>query len=276
MKWYTPAARPFNRGMPLLSISAILAFSLCIVGAVPSQESCSCDQCSTLLHPPHNFTYQKADDSSKTKLVLNPGNVQCHASKDALPCEGFCNMKCQAVPGFKQKPDGTRDRAQFGCEPVVEKSSQLSLLQLRALRSLTQDCPAPQSCDCICVCKEVDYGSPTPAGGPPAPPGGNPYAPPPAAPKPPPQPFQGGPPPAVGVPFNPMLLQLATSEKQAPPAWGRDQNAGDDCPESAPCNCYCTCRPHVPSKAEVFGLLQLSSQHHHLAKRMPSQLMLSR
>lgn len=250
-----------------ISISAIFAFSLGVHGAHSSEAGCSCDQCSTLLHPTHNFTYQKSDDASKVALVVQQSNVQCHAQEHASPCAGFCNTKCRAAPGFTQKSDGTRDRAKFGCEPVktVPESPQIfSLLQLRALRSLTRECPVPQPCSCVCVCKEIDYGAPMPAGGPPAPPAGNPYAPPPPAPKPPPAPGFGGPPPAVGVPFNPMFIQLASSEKQ--PAWGRDQNAGDDCPESAPCNCYCTCRPPVPSKKEVFGLLQL---HEHSKRMLP-------
>lgn len=265
MEWCGPVARLPKRGMSLLSISAILAFCLCTLGVHSKEAGCSCDQCSPLLHPRHNFTYQQSGEATKMTSVVQPSNVQCHAQEDASPCTDFCNTKCQAAPGFAQKSDGTRDHAKFGCEPIAEKPQTLSLLQLRALRSLTQECPAKQPCSCVCVCKEIDYGAPMPAGGPPAPPAGNPYAPPPAAPKPPPQPGFGGPPPAVGVPFNPMMLiQLAANAKQAPPAWGRDQNAGDDCPESAPCNCYCTCRPPVPSKKEVFGLLQLN-QH---SKRM--------
>jgi len=251
--------------MPLLSISipAILAFSLSIQGALSDEASCACDQCSSLLHPETNVTQRKSDNPSVSLSVVQPSNVQCHMKDDSSPCEGFCNTECQATPKFTKKPDGTRDVAKFGCEPVAQKQQTLSLVQLRALRSLTRDCPAPQKCDCVCVCKEIDYGAPMPAGGPPAPPAANPYAPPPAAPKPPPQPGFGGPPPAVGVPFNPMmLLQLSSGEQQ--PAFGKDQNAGDDCPESSPCNCYCTCRPPVPSKASVFGLLQLKS---HVSKR---------
>lgn len=253
--------------MPLfsISISAIFTFSLGVQGTQNSEAGCSCDQCSTLLHPQHNVTYQSSVNPSLAKSVVQPSNVQCHAQDNASPCQGFCNTKCQAVPEFSHKTDGTRDVARFGCKPVVAKPPPLNLIQLRALRSLTQECPVNPPCSCVCVCKEIDYGVPMPAGGPPAPPGGNPYAPPPPPPKPPPQPFFGGPPPAAGVPFNPMmLLQLSSGERQAPPAWGRDQNAGDDCPESAPCNCYCTCRPPVPSKSEVFGLLQVSS---HLSKQ---------
>lgn len=244
-----------------ISISAILAFSQGIQDALSSKAGCSCDQCSTLLHPAHNMTYQSsASDTSLAKSVVKPSNVQCHAPDNASPCQDFCNTKCQAVPGFMRKPDGTRDVAKFGCQSVTTEPHVLNLLQLRALRSLTRECPAAQPCSCVCTCKEIDYGVPMPAGGPPAPPAGNPYAPPPLAPKPPPQPFGAGPPPAAGVPFNPMmLLQQSSGEMQAPPAFGRDQNAGDDCPESAPCNCYCTCRPPVPSKAAVFGLLQLKS-----------------
>jgi len=249
--------------MPLfsVSISAVVAFSVGIQGVLSSQAGCSCDQCSSLLHPQHNLTYQSSSQPSFTQSVVQPSNVQCHVRGNDDACEGFCNTKCQATPGFTHKADGTREVAKFGCEPVVAEAPPLNLVQLRALRSLTRECPVAQPCSCVCVCKEIDYGVPMPAGGPPAPPAGNPYAPPPVPPKPPPAPFFGGPPPAAGVPFNPMmLLQVASGDKQAPPAFGRDQNAGDDCPESAPCNCYCTCRPPVPSKASVFGLLQLKSQ----------------
>jgi len=258
VKWCHPIARLPCRGMPLssFSISVILICSLSSQGTLSisfRQTGCSCDQCSTLLHPEHNLTYQSSSNPSVTKSFVQNSNVQCHVKgNNNSSCEGFCNTKCQAVPGFTHKGDGTRDVPKFGCEPVADEPQPLNLLQLRALRSLTQECPAAQPCSCTCVCKEIDYGVPMPAGGPPAPPAGNPYAPPPPPPKPPPQPFFGGPPPAAGVPFNPMMLvQTSAGDKQAPPAFGRWQNAGDDCPESAPCNCYCTCRPPVPSKSAV-------------------------
>lgn len=153
-------------------------------------------------------------------------------------------------------------------------STGLSLLQTQTLTSL-KTCPVPQPCDCWCHCAQTIFGAPLPPGIPPIP-AVNPYQPPPPLPAPVPPPFGGGPPPAGGVPFNPaapMLLQrvvgsqsrrlqrLSRSKEldfpnrnKAYPSLGRPPCDGPECgpppgcPESAPCNCYCQCRPPVPSK----------------------------
>lgn len=163
------------------------------------------------------------------------------------------------------------------------------------------ECPQAQPCTCWCHCKEVNYGAPSPVGGPPDPPGTNPFMPPPPAPKPVPPPYYGLPPPAGGAPFNPAITVLAQQQprlrlRQArrarlarrtgklvllqqnervpppklegdgpypyvkdlpggaagPPCSGPGCNPGRECAAAAPCNCYCGCRPGVPSKDEAF------------------------
>eukprot|EP00397_Hematodinium_sp_SG-2012_P068850 GEMP01114237.1.p1 GENE.GEMP01114237.1~~GEMP01114237.1.p1 ORF type:complete len:194 (+),score=29.07 GEMP01114237.1:50-631(+) len=114
---------------------------------------------------------------------------------------------------------------------VKEVLGAVVLLQNAALE--LQRCPAPQPCDCWCHCPEIVYGEPVPPGIPPVA-AVNPFQPPPPIPPAVPPPFFAGPPPAVGVPFNPSAPMFLQQPKS--------------CPESAPCNCYCKCRPNVPSK----------------------------
>lgn len=271
----------------MLHLGFILA-----LGALPHTHSarigaadCSCNQCSAVLHRQHNFHLGNGTEQN-AKLVVQPSHVKCQADggKESNGCTDFCSSKCAPKPGFSQlvQKAAQSPQAGFSCEPIVAQKAEasmepapLNLVQLRALRALTKVCPVPQKCDCWCVCKEIDYGAPMPPGIPPLAPALDPYAPPPPVPKPPPQPFGAGPPPAVGVPFNPqsvvfqqessqpqssivlnqspLLLQRRESRSRVEqPAANYKANAGYTCPEAAPCNCYCGCRPSVPSKASVF------------------------
>lgn len=247
-------------------------------------ESCSCDLCNPVWQPEVHFIAR----SGAVKQKFTPAALQCASTSHSEACLGFCSENCSpAMLGFSNKVV-TQERAtsklalstQVGPKSPALPKCQLStthapaeaakglalaLMEVRkhhSERALQRaGCPPPQKCNCWCDCPEILFGQPPPPGVPPIT-AVNPYAPPPPAPMPPPPPFFVGPPPMQAAPFNPMapaaFLQQQNKQGSAAtavasqPCRGPECRPPSGCPPSMPCNCYCACRPPVPTKKQAF------------------------
>jgi len=207
-------------------------------------------------------------------------------------CVRYCSEECAPVSGAFARKASKVHAAVTGATlvkqaAVLEMSSQpmcqlspkqeaaveaqnrafvfLQMQRTRTERAVEKaGCPPPQKCSCWCDCPEILLGRPMPPGLPPVT-AVNPYAPPPPAPMPPPPPFFAGPPP-LGIPFNPLapaalLLQQGkqgfevadTKAQEKQPCQGPECRPPSGCPPAMPCNCYCACRPPVPTKDQAIN-----------------------
>lgn len=258
------------------------ATSVSLLGAVGSDGDvgCSCDECVAAWQP--EVSYLSAGTTpGKEPTASHGAALRCATQALALSeesvkkparCERFCSESCAPkhvpvsvpapLPGSVSASAPSAHVAPSALQCVgVRRSgprSGLAFVEFERRRAeravLRAGCPPVQKCLCWCHCPEILMGQPPPPGLPPVT-AVNPFAPPPLPPPQPPPPYAAGPPPMQNAPFNPMAPVLLQDTGARQPCRGAECRPPSGCPAAMPCNCYCQCRPPVPSKKQTFEKL---------------------